>query len=179
MLAYLFIAVAIFLRFAIALGWVAQAYSFTPLGASLLFFGARGSRKQMWIPLVLLATTDILLNRAVYGYPLTADLLVTWVWYAAVIWFAGALRRNASPLRLAGAALATSISFFLVSNFAAWLVWDMYPKTFDGLMMAYVAGLPFFQKTLASDLFFTAVFFSVPVLLEGFSARPAALRVRK
>ena len=42
---------------------------------------------------------------------------------------------------LAGAALVTSISFFLISNFAVWAVGGMYPKTLPGLAACYVAGL--------------------------------------
>ncbi len=43
-------------------------WHFTPLAASLLFFGARGSRRQLWIPLVLLAATDVVLTN-VYIIP--------------------------------------------------------------------------------------------------------------
>jgi hypothetical protein len=79
----------------------------------------------------------------------------------------GALSRNSSPLRVAGASLTASISFFVVSNFAVWAVWrDMYPATWNGLMACYVAALPFFRNTLASDLFFSAAFFGVGYLLS-------------
>ena len=61
MLAYLFVLLAIavrFLPFAGPFNILPHAWHFTPVAASLLFFGARGSRKQMWIPLVLLAATE-------------------------------------------------------------------------------------------------------------------------
>ena len=53
MLPYLFVLLAIavrFLPFAGPLNFLPHAWHFTPLAASLLFFGARGSRRQMWIP---------------------------------------------------------------------------------------------------------------------------------
>jgi len=35
----------------------------------------------------------------------------------------------------------------------------MYPKTAAGLASAYVAGIPFFQNTVAGTLFYSAVLF--------------------
>ncbi|MGH9580879.1 MAG: DUF6580 family putative transport protein [Terriglobales bacterium] len=167
MLAYLFVALAVAVRF------LPHPLSFTPVGAALLYFGARAPRKRMWIPLVMLAGSDVVLSQLVYSYPLAGDLVITWLWYAAVILLGGLLRENQRPLRLAGAALATSVSFFLVSNFAVWAVWNMYPKTFEGLLTAFAAAVPFFRNTVASDLLFTAVFFGLPAL-AGVSASAKA-----
>jgi hypothetical protein len=63
-----------------------------------------------------------------------------------------------------GAALASSISFFVVSNLAVWACWNMYPKTWAGLMTCYAAGLPFFRRGVAGDMLFTAVMFGLPVV---------------
>ena len=161
MLAYLFVvfAVAVHLRF------LALPFSFTPVAACLLYFGARMPRKQMWIPVAVLAASDVYLTRVTYGYPLTADHLVTWAWYAAMVPLGGVLIKGLSTIRIGAASLIASVSFFLISNFAVWMVWrDMYPKTFDGLMACYVAGLPFFPKSVASDLLFTAAFFGIGYL---------------
>lgn len=165
MLAYLFVLLAAAARFVFA------PLAFAPIAPALLYFAARQPRKRMWIPLVVLIAADIVLSLRVYGYPLTADLVVSWAWYAAVLLLGGALAGKMRPARIAGAALASSVSFFLLSNFATWLVWEMYPRTAAGLLACYVAAIPFFRSQLASDLFFTAVFFSLPVVLE--SARKA------
>jgi len=61
MLAYLF------LVFAVAFRFTAHTLGFTPLGASLLFFGSKGSRRQMWVPLLLLAGADVVLTKVVYA----------------------------------------------------------------------------------------------------------------
>jgi hypothetical protein len=69
-----------------------------------------------------------------------------------------------------GAALASSVSFFLISNFAVWAAWpEMYPRSFNGLMMSYAAGLPFFRGTVESDLFFSIAMFGTPVFLLALS----------
>ena len=173
MLPYLFVLLAIAVRFLPFMGplnFLPHAWHFTPLGASLLFFGARGSRRQMWIPLVLLAATDVILTKFVYVYTFSWDQLVTWAWYAGILWLGTALRGKASFWRVAGAALTSSVSFFLLSNFAVWAAWpNMYPRGWHGLMMSYAAGLPFFRGTVESDLFFSIVFFGTPVFIAALS----------
>ena len=171
MLAYLYLLVAVAIRFLVALKVLPFAFNFTPLGAALLFFGARAERRRLWIPVLGLAAADAALNRFVYGYPFTADLLVTWAWYAGIVLLGGWLKQNEQPLRVAGAALATSVSFFLASNFAVWAVWNMYPKSAAGLLQSYVAGLPFFRHTVESDLLFSALFFGLPVVVGAMQRR--------
>jgi len=173
MLAYLFVLLAIavrFLPFTGPLSVLPHAWHFTPLGASLLFFGARGARRQMWIPLALMAATDVVLTRFIYAYSLSWDQLVTWAWYAAILWLGTNLREKAGFWRVVGAALTTSVSFFVISNFAVWAAWpQMYPQTFSGLMMSYAAGLPFFRATAESDLFFSLTMFGTPVVIHALS----------
>jgi uncharacterized protein DUF6580 len=173
MLPYIFVLLAIavrFLPFAGPLNVLPHAWHFTPLAASLLFFGARGSRRQMWVPLVLFAAADVVLTRFIYAYTLSWDVLVTWAWYAAILWLGTNLREKSGPVRVIGAALASSVSFFLISNFAVWAAWpNMYPRGWNGLMMSYAAGVPFFRGTVESDLFFSIAFFGTPVFFTALS----------
>jgi hypothetical protein len=171
LLPYLFVLLAIavrFLPFVGALNFLPHAWHFTPLAASLLFFGARGSRRQMWVPLVLMAATDVVLTKFIYAYPLSWNQLIIWAWYAAILWFGTSLRDKVGFWRVVGAAVTSSISFFLVSNFAAWAALpELYPRTFGGLMTSYAAGVPFFRGTTESDLFFSLAFFGLPVLAHA------------
>ena len=173
MLAYWFVLLTIavrFLPFAGRLNVFPHAWHFTPLAASLLFFGARGGRRQMWVPVVLLAATDVVLTKFIYAYPLSWDQIVTWGWYAAILWLGTGLSEKASFVRVTGAALASSVSFFLISNFAVWAAWPaMYPRGLNGLMMSYAAGVPFFRGTVESDLFFSIAMFGTPVFLHALS----------
>ena len=156
MLAYAFVLIAIAVRF------MPHPLAFTPVMAALLYFGAHGSRRQLWIPLALLAASDVVLTKAVYAYPLSWDHFVTWAWYAAILWLGTSLRENTSALRVALSAIAGSVSFFVVSNFAVWAAWNMYPKTLAGLMTCYTAALPFFRRGFEGDMLFTAVIFGLP-----------------
>ena len=100
MLAYLFLVLAIAVRF------IPHPWTFTPVAAALLFFGARGSRRFLWVPLVAMAASDVVLTKLVYTYPFVWDHFVTWAWYAAILWLGTRLRDNAKPLPVIGAALA-------------------------------------------------------------------------
>ena len=169
MLAYLFVLIALLLRF------LPHPFAFMtshwwifapPVASGLLFFGARGPKRQWWLPLLLLAGSDVVLNRFVYHYPFTADQLIVWVWYAAMLWMGTGLS-DFKPVRIAAAAFAAPISFFLASNFAVWLSGTMYARTWAGLTHCFVAAIPFFRTQFASDLIFTAVMFSIGALLES------------
>lgn len=164
MLPYLFVLLAIASRFLI-LVLHSHPWDFTPLSASLLFFGAYGSRRQLWFPVAALAATDVILSKYVYGYPIAWDMYVTWAWYGAIVLLGTRLGQNSKAVWVLLSALASSVSFFLVSNFAAWAAYDMYPKTFSGLLTAYAAGLPFFKYRPVGDLLFTAIFFAIPAIV--------------
>jgi hypothetical protein len=176
MLAYLFVVLAIVSRFLPhPHGWV----QFTPLGAALLYFGARASLKRMWIPLAALIAADIYLTKVTYAYPLKPDHVITWAWYAGVILLGSALlSRQVSAWRVVAGSLAASVAFFLVSNFGVWLVWNMYPRTLAGLATAYVAAIPFFRNQAFADLLCAAAMFAVGALFERHQEKPAPERIR-
>jgi hypothetical protein len=164
MLAYLFVVLAVAVRF------LPHPWMFTPVVGSLLFFGARGSRRRLWAPLTLLIASDIVLTKFVYHYVFLWDQLVIFAWYGAVLWLGTRLGRNPRILRLIGAALASSVSFFLVTNFTSWMVGTLpYPRSLNGLMVSYAAGLPFFRHAVEGDLLFTMVMFATPVALHALS----------
>jgi len=175
MLPYLFVLLAIAFRFLPFLGplnVLPHTWHFTPLAASLLFFGARGSRRQMWVPLILFAGTDVVLTRFMWHYPFTWDTLVTWAWYAAILWVGTNLREKSGFWRVVVAAAASSVSFFAVSNFAVWAAWPgMYPRTMAGLIACYEAAIPFFRGTAASDMFFSLAMFGILALQQALAGR--------
>ena len=76
------------------------------------------------------------------------------------------LRDRRTPLQIAGASLAGSVLFFVVTNFGVWMLGSLYPKTLEGLVACYVAAIPFFHNTLLGDAFFTAVLFGGFVLAQ-------------
>ena len=169
MLAYLLVLFAVVFR----LVTEASALNFAPVAAALLFFGSRMPRRQAWVPVAVLIASDVVLTTRVYGYPLRPDQIVIWAWYLAIVLLGSLLAGRAKMWRIAGASLAASISFFLLSNFAVWAAWEMYPRTFQGLLACYTAALPFFRNTAASDMLFTAAFFGIPAVVEMLRSKTA------
>lgn len=163
MSAYILLIVALLSRIAPHPDWL----NFTAVGGSLLFFGARRSLRQAAIPVALLAATDYYLTTFVYRYPFhVSGYLLTWAWYAAVVVLGHyMLAKNASALRVTSAVLIAPTSFFLITNFAAWMgLPGLYPRSLGGLMMSYNAGLPFYRNDLISTAAVAALVFGIPAL---------------
>lgn len=128
--------------------------NFTPIGAMALFAGAAFAdrRAAFLAPLAAMAISDLFLGftpvtPVIYACIALGTLIGLWV------------RQHRSAGRILAGALASSVIFFVVTNFAVWAVYDMYPKTAAGLAACYIAAIPFFQNTLAGDLFFSAALF--------------------
>ena len=161
---------------AAALRLVPHPPNFTPIGAMALFSGAYLGRRGLAFVAPLAA---MLLSDAVLGF--YSGMQYTYFAVAVVVLIGWAISARISPLRVGAGAIASSVLFFLASNFGTWLSSGMYPHTFDGLAACYVAAIPFFQNTLAGDLFFSGLLFggfallerAVPVLRASREPRPA------
>ena len=58
--------------------------------------------------------------------------------------------------------------FFLVTNFGSWVAMHAnYPRSLAGLLQCYAAGVPFFWRTLASDLRASASLVLAGLVAEG------------
>jgi len=145
---------------------VTQHWNFAPVGAMSLFAGARlrGWRAYA-LPLVLMAITDPLLG----GY--SAATPVVYASFLINVWIGSRLRQSESPLLIGGAALAGSVQFFLLTNFAWLYGTSMYPHSFAGILASYAAGVPFFWRTLASDLVYSGLLFGLHAWLSRTVAR--------
>jgi hypothetical protein len=176
MSAYLLLVVAVLSRVMPHPAW----FNFTAVGGSLLFFGARRPLAQAILPVAVLAATDFYLTTVVYGYPFHAtDYLLTWAWYAGVIVLGRLLLApKASALRVTSAVLIAPTSFFLITNFAAWVgSTTLYPRSLAGLGMSYAAGLPFYRNDLLATGLVAALVFGLPALVRQLSpaGRPAGV----
>ena len=145
--------------------------NFAPVGGMSLFAGARLPGWQAYlVPLLLMAATDPILSLAA-GFPaysswtlgIYASLLIN-VWLGRRL-----LRGSVKPGRLAGTVLLGSIQFFLITNFAWFQLSGTYPLGWSGVMASYVAALPFFGWTLASDLLYAGAFFGLHAWLERYA----------
>ena len=133
----------------------------SPVAAMGLFGGAYMRHKWAGFvaPLAALLLSDLVLG----FYP---DMGIVYAATALTVCLGWWLRADRSPARVAGAALAGSVVFYLVTNFGVWAFGSMYPRTVSGLMACYVAAIPFLQNTVAGNLAFTALLFGGFALAE-------------
>lgn len=79
----------------------------------------------------------------------------------------GKLAQRSAPLPwLISGALASSLSFFAITNFAVWCFTALYPKTLEGFILCFEAAIPFFTNQLAGDLFYTGVIFGIFLICQ-------------
>lgn len=128
--------------------------NFAPIGAMALFGGA--VLPGAWAFAVPL--TAVLLSDLVLGF------YAVWMWvyisFALIVVVGMTLRARRSPLRIAATALASSVLFFVITNFGEWLG-PLYPHTAAGLRSDFIAAIPFFRNTALSDLIYSLAFFGI------------------
>lgn len=147
--------------------------NFAPVGGVSLFAGARLRGWQAYlVPLLLMAVTDPVLS-ALYGF--SAYSAITPFVYGSFlinVWIGSRLRTSERPLRIGAAVAVCSLQFFLVTNFAVWLMGSLYPHSIAGLGACYAMALPFLGRTLAGDLFYSAALFGLYAWLSGRAYQP-------
>lgn len=151
-----------------------NAWNFTAVGGSLLFFGARRPRWQSAIAVVALMITDYMLTVYAYHFPFhVSGYLVTWAWYAGVCLLGHQLLKRATALRVLVAVLASATSFFVLSNFVVFLG-TMYVHSINGLGLCYYSALPFYRNDLISTGLVAGALFGLPVLAARLAHRSDA-----
>ncbi len=144
-------------------------HNFAPVSAIALCGAVYLPRRlAVALPLVMLLVSDIVLNAFHYHQPFfTWDILPRYAALALICVIGFALRDRASFGKLLGASVAGSLIFYVVTNTGSWLYEPAYAKTAAGWLQALTTGLPgypptwkFYRFTLASDLFFTALFYA-------------------
>ena len=158
-----FALVAFLIGFDVTARLLPHAPGFTPVAASGLF-AARMLRMPALAAIVPLAAM------ALSGFGLAGDdWRVSLVVYGAIALPALAgiySRRWQGPLAVVATIVPCSVLFFVASNFAVWAFSGMYPLDLQGLTQCYVAALPFLDKTVLGDLFWTAVLFGGAWLVQ-------------
>jgi hypothetical protein len=61
--------------------------------------------------------------------------------------------------KTAGLSISSSLLFFIITNFGVWVMGNMYPINFSGLVSCYVMAIPFNKFSWLGDLVFTMAIF--------------------
>lgn len=147
--------------------------NFTPIAAMALFGGTYLGRKHLafLIPFGAMFLSDLILG-------FHNGMWAVYLAFGLTVFVGTYLRNNVKVLNIAAASVLSSVIFFLLTNFAAWLSSPFYPQTFSGLMQSYIAGLAFinngaygisfFLNEVAGSLFFNGIFFGAYALARRY-----------
>lgn len=144
-------------------------YNFNAVTASAMFAGAylASSRMRFVIPVATMFLTD-----AIIGFYFAPSMAINYGALLVAVVAGGIYARKPSLLNYFAAFLGSSVSFFLITNFGAWLFQtiepQLYPMTFAGLMQSYTSAIPFYQNSVASNLLFSAIMFGGFELAKGY-----------
>ena len=134
-----------------------HAPNVTPIAASAVFAGmvlrSRALALALAVPIAALLLSDLVVG--------AYDWRIMGVVYAALALPALAARwgRARPVVVLAPLVLSSSLLFFATTNFAVWAFSGMYAHDLHGLVLCYVAALPFLWNTVAGDMLWTTLLF--------------------
>ena len=133
----------------------------SPVAAMALFGGAYFGDKRLAfiVPFVALFVSDLILG-------LHNTMIFVYAGFAITVAIGFLLKNRVTVTNTAFAAVASSVLFFLLTNFGAWLTSGLYIKSAEGLMQAYVAAIPFFQNSLLGNLVYCVVIFTTYAFLK-------------
>ena len=133
-----------------------------PIVAMALFAGAFFSNRihAYLVPLVAMILSDLIL-----GFHSTVLYVYASIMATVVI---GSFLNQVTVFKVGMAAVIASIVFFLITNFGAWMHHNMYSQDLNGLLQAYVAGIPFLRNSLIANLIFSyLVFYGLTSIIPG------------
>ena len=118
------------------------------------------------VPLSIIAVSDIYFGNS-------SILIFTWSAFIFIGIFGSLLRKQKSfsfqfITKMTGIGIASSLFFYLYTNFGWWLISGMYSYTWQGLIQCYAMGLPFLKNSLLGNLFFVPVFFSLSLFVREY-----------
>ena len=154
------ITAALLIIFAVASRLLSHPMNFTPITAVALFSGVYlGGRKlTLLIPVIAMLISDYFIGFHsgmvwVYGSFLIIGGLGLW------------LKGHKKLSYIAGTTLASSVIFFVITNFGVW-AGGSYGYTLAGLGECYTMAIPFFRNTLAGDVFYVSAMFGIYELVS-------------
>lgn len=145
--------------------------NFTPIAAMALFAGTYLEKKHyaFAIPIAAMFISDLLIG-------LHANMPAVYLGFAITVLIGMSIRRKVSVGTVFMASVGSSLIFFMITNFSAWLASPFYPHTATGLLECYIAGLAFFRDTTSGfsfllndvlgSLFYSAAFYGAFFLAE-------------
>ncbi len=153
-----------------------RPYGFAPQWAMAIFAGAviKNKKWALIMPVLSMFVSD-LLYQLLYMGGLTdmqgfyAGQWQNYVLFALLVFIGFAIKKP-SLVNIAAASFAAPTVYFLLSNFIVWSGTGTRglgrPKTFNGLLLCYSDGIPFYLTSIVATLFFSTILFGTFVLIS-------------
>jgi len=163
-----------------------RPYGFAPMIAMAIFGGAviKDKKFAFLLPLLAMFVSDglyqLLYMNGVGNIPgFYEGQALNYILFGSLTVF-GFFIKNFNVKRIALASISAPTTYFLLSNFFVWassspLAGLSRPKTFSGLMMCYVDGLPFYPWSVVSTFVFSTILFGSYYLMTKKSTRLVTL----
>jgi len=171
--------------------WDNRPWGFAPQIAMALFAGSviKDKRFSFLVPLFSMLVSDVV-YQFLYMRGLTElrgfyhGQWVNYILFTAITLIGFFINKNRIGSIIVGS-LAGVFFFYITSNFLDWIGGGLdinsqpYPKTFDGLMSCYAAGLPFLKGSLWATLLFNGAFFGCYHVFNRYSVAPKKLQTQE
>jgi hypothetical protein len=168
-----FITAALLILFAAFSRLLPHPENFAPVAAAAIFAGLyMNKRYALIVPVAATFLSDIFLG--LYPY-------VLWVYgtYILIVLINSGIKKKYESFSgikkaglLYGAAVISSVIFFIVTNFGVWTSSLYYQMNFSGLLACYTAALPFFRTSLLSDLVYITLMAGIYELIMRYITAP-------
>lgn len=158
------ITVAMFLVLIVAsMRLIPHPPNFVPIAAIALFAGVYFSKRTaLLLPIAAMVISDIFI-----GYYEISLMVVVYGSFLLYVLLGFWLKKNKKWYTIGGSTILGAVLFFLITNFAVWILTPWYAKTLSGLIQCYFMALPFFRNTLLGDFFYVSAFFGIYELVRA------------
>ncbi|MDO8512154.1 MAG: hypothetical protein Q7S57_02685 [bacterium] len=148
---------------------IPHAPNLAPIAAVALLSGTMYKfPKSLILPLVAMAISDFFIGFS--PWPITLAVYGSF----AIATLLGTFLRKRGFWKIPAVALASSLLFYVITNFVVWLTSGMYQPTFAGLIYCYINALPFLKNTIIGDMTYTIVIFT---LVKNYLPSPSLIKI--
>ena len=95
--------------------------------------------------------------------------------------FVGIAIKNLKLFQIVVASVAAPTLYFLISNFLVWASNGATrglnrPKNFNGLLLCYTDGIPFYKMSILATLVFSAILFGSFILVRNYQTKATEIK---
>jgi len=158
-----------------------RPYGFAPQWAMAIFAGAiiKDKKWAFIIPVMSMFISDLLYEVLFIGGVTRMQGFYEGQWQNYILFallvIIGFAIKKLNLFQIMAASLTAPTLYYLVSNFLVWASNGTVrglgrPKTFDGLMLCYADGLPFYKWSILGTLIFSAVLFGSYIFAKNYQS---------